>query len=55
LRARTLRQQVILLPALAFRLLFPAGFMPRFGGELELRTGLNHADERWSAASAACR
>jgi len=51
LRARTLRERVILLllPALAFRLLFPAGFMPRFGDDLELSMQMCHGDARSSA------
>ena len=50
LRARTLRERVILLllPVLAFRLLFPAGFMPRFGDDLELSMQMCHGDARSS-------
>lgn len=51
LRARTLRRQVILLllPVLAFRLLFPAGFMPRFGDDLGLSMQMCHGDAQSSA------
>jgi hypothetical protein len=51
LRARTLRERVILLllPVLAFRLLFPAGFMPRFGDDLELSMQMCHGDAASSA------
>ena len=51
LRASTLRERVILLllPALAFRLLFPAGFMPRFGDDLELSMQMCHGDAGSSA------
>ena len=51
LRARTLRERVILLllPVLAFRLLFPAGFMPRFGDDLELSMQMCHGDAAASA------
>lgn len=51
LRARTLRERVILLllPVLAFRLLFPAGFMPRFGDDLELSMQMCHGDPQSSA------
>jgi hypothetical protein len=51
LRARTLRERVILLllPVLAFRLLFPAGFMPRFGDGLELSMQMCHGDAGSSA------
>jgi len=51
LRARTPREQVILLllPVLAFRLLFPAGFMPRFGDHLELSMQMCHGDPQSSA------
>lgn len=51
LRARTLRERVILLllPVLAFRLLFPAGFMPRFGDDLELSMQMCHGDPGSSA------
>jgi hypothetical protein len=51
LRARTLRERVVLLllPALAFRLLFPAGFMPRFGDDLELSMQMCHGDGKSSA------
>ena len=51
LRARRFRRQVILLlllPVLAFRLLFPAGFMPRFGDDLELSMQMCHGDARSS-------
>jgi len=50
LRVHTLRQQVILLllPVLAFRLLFPAGFMPRFGDDLELSMQMCHGDAQSS-------
>jgi len=51
LRARTLRERVVLLllPALAFRLLFPAGFMPRFGDDFELSMQMCHGDRMSSA------
>jgi hypothetical protein len=51
LRARTLRERVILLllPVLAFRLLFPAGFMPRFGDDLELSMQMCHGDAQSAA------
>jgi hypothetical protein len=51
LRARTLRERVVLLllPVLAFRLLFPAGFMPRFGDGLELSMQMCHGDPQSSA------
>lgn len=51
LRERTLRERVVLLllPALAFRLLFPAGFMPRFGNDLELSMQMCHGDPQSSA------
>jgi hypothetical protein len=51
LRARTLRERVVLLllPVLAFRLLFPAGFMPRFGDDLELSMQMCHGDAGSSA------
>jgi len=51
LRASTLRERVILLllPVLAFRLLFPAGFMPRFGDDLELSMQMCHGDAGSSA------
>lgn len=51
LRARTLRERVVLLllPVLAFRLLFPAGFMPRFGDDLELSMQMCHGDGKSSA------
>jgi len=51
LRARTLRERVVLLllPLLAFRLLFPAGFMPRFGDDLELSMQMCHGDRMSSA------
>jgi hypothetical protein len=51
LRARTPRERVILLllPVLAFRLLFPAGFMPRFGDHLELSMQMCHGDPQSSA------
>jgi len=51
LRARTLRERVVLLllPVLAFRLLFPAGFMPRFGDDLELSMQMCHGDPQSSA------
>lgn len=51
LRARSLRERVILLllPVLAFRLLFPAGFMPRFGDDLELSMQMCHGDAQSAA------
>jgi len=51
LRTRQLRERVILLllPVLAFRLLFPAGFMPRFGDDLELSMQMCHGDPQSSA------
>lgn len=51
LRARSFRKQVILLllPVLAFRLLFPAGFMPRFGDGLELSMQMCHGDAQSAA------
>jgi hypothetical protein len=51
LRARSFREQVILLllPVLAFRLLFPAGFMPRFGDDLELSMQMCHGDAQSAA------
>ena len=51
LRARCFREQVILLllPVLAFRLLFPAGFMPRFGDDLELSMQMCHGDAQSAA------
>lgn len=51
LRARTLRERVVLLllPVLAFRLLFPAGFMPRFGDDLDLSMQMCHGDPQSSA------
>lgn len=51
LRARSLREQVILLllPVLAFRLLFPAGFMPRFGDDHELSMQMCHGDAQSAA------
>jgi hypothetical protein len=51
LRACTLQQRIILLllPVLAFRLLFPAGFMPRFGDGLELSMQMCHGDAQSAA------
>lgn len=51
LRAFTLQQRValLLLPVLAFRLLFPAGFMPRFDDGLELSMQMCHGDARSAA------
>jgi hypothetical protein len=51
LRARSFREQVILLllPVLAFRLLFPAGFMPRFGDDFELSMQMCHGDAQSAA------
>ncbi len=51
LRVRKLRGWVVLLllPALAFRVLVPEGFMPRFGAELELSMQMCHGDARSSA------
>jgi hypothetical protein len=51
LRARSFRERVVLLllPVLAFRLLFPAGFMPRFGDDLELSMQMCHGDAQSSA------
>jgi hypothetical protein len=51
LRACTLQQRIILLllPVLAFRLLFPAGFMPRFGDGLELSMEMCHGDAQSAA------
>jgi len=51
LRTRTLRERVVLLllPLLAFRLLFPTGFMPRFGDDLELSMQMCHGDGKSSA------
>jgi hypothetical protein len=51
LRARTLRERVVLLllPVLAFRLLFPAGFMPRFGDDLALSMQMCHGDAQSAA------
>lgn len=52
LRARKLRQQVILLllPLLAFRLLVPDGFMPRFGAGHTVSMQMCHGDARSAAA-----
>jgi hypothetical protein len=52
LRARKLRGWVVLLllPALAFRVLVPEGFMPRFGADLDLSMQMCHGDARSSAA-----
>lgn len=51
LRACTLQQRIILLllPVLAFRLLFPAGFMPRFGDGFELSMQMCHGDGQSAA------
>jgi hypothetical protein len=51
LRARMLREQVVLLllPVLAFRMLFPAGFMPRFGADHEFSMQMCHGDAQASA------
>lgn len=50
LRNRQLRERVVLLllPVLAFRMLFPAGFMPRFGDDLELTMQMCHGDGKSS-------
>jgi hypothetical protein len=50
LRARVLREWVLLLllPALAFRLLVPQGFMPAFGADAELTMQMCHGDGRSS-------
>jgi hypothetical protein len=50
LRNRQLRERVVLLllPVLAFRMLFPAGFMPRFGDDLELSMQMCHGDGKSS-------
>jgi len=50
LRARLTRQWVILLllPALAFRLLVPEGFMPAFGDGAELTMQMCHGDGKSS-------
>jgi hypothetical protein len=51
LRARKLRGWValLLLPALAFRVLVPEGFMPRFGADLEFSMQMCHGDGKSSA------
>lgn len=51
LRTRRLRERVILLllPVLAFRLLFPAGFMPRFGDDHQLTMQMCHGDAQSAA------
>jgi hypothetical protein len=51
LRARKLRGWValLLLPALAVRVLVPEGFMPRFGADLEISMQMCHGDSRSSA------
>lgn len=50
LRARVTREWVILLllPALAFRLLVPEGFMPAFGDGTELTMQMCHGDGKSS-------
>jgi len=50
LRARATRQWVtlLLLPALAFRLLVPEGFMPAFGDGAELTMQMCHGDGKSS-------
>ncbi len=50
LRNRLFRERVVLLllPVLAFRMLFPAGFMPRFGDDLELTMQMCHGDGKSS-------
>jgi|APFre7841882724_1041349.scaffolds.fasta_scaffold17778_4 hypothetical protein len=50
LRARVTREWVILLllPALAFRLLVPEGFMPAFGDGAELTMQMCHGDGKSS-------
>lgn len=52
LRARKLREQVILLllPLLAFRVLVPEGFMPRFGAGQTVSMQMCHGDAQSAAA-----
>jgi len=52
LRARKLREQVILLllPLLAFRVLVPEGFMPRFGAGHTVSMQMCHGDAQSAAA-----
>jgi hypothetical protein len=51
LRTRKLREQVILLllPLLAFRLLVPDGFMPRFGADHTVTMQMCHGDAQSAA------